>query len=421
MWWIRKDNILQQDQEERVKETGQQKRERHEEPEDDSKSEITDEEYFRAVLDPDLTDAEIVTESDEEAEHLEAKLERSTRHYNSIEQGNRGIPMRQMTIAETLNPRANTTATAPTQTKEQKKWSGGSTTTNKTKNNEDKQTGRAQNSQTEISIMEKAEISERDAAEWASIKSKRKAMQRLRDNKKETELTKCECEACEKEATACKTFVNDIGMTIFEMVCDDCKGATCECECEGCKKRDTHHKEATMEMNRMKLEEDKEDDFDMTKPEQHQQAGEEHEASNEQRKNETQDRIMTHINNCCWMTRKVRETNINTNDFDMPAEQKDRRKKAKLTKKKQERHKETWIDDKRQTTIEHLQNRIMTADWEPARISNDSSYNSEEADEEDEKRHNAKDLHAQLKRAKENIDKNIREGRKKKQENCVTL
>jgi hypothetical protein len=198
-------------------------------------------------------------------------------------------------------------------------------------------------------------------------------------------------------------------MTIFEMVCDDCKGATCECECEGCKKRDTHHKEATMEMNRMKLEEDKEDDFDMTKPEQHQQAGEEHEASNEQRKNETQDRIMTHINNCCWMTRKVRETNINTNDFDMPAEQKGKRKKVKLTKKKQERHKETWIDDKRQTTIEHLQNRIMTADWEPARISNDSSYNSEEADEEDEKRHNAKDLHAQLKRAKENIDKNIRE------------
>jgi hypothetical protein len=176
-------------------------------------------------------------------------------------------------------------------------------------------------------------------------------------------------------------------------------------------KRDTNHncKEATEEMNRMKLEEDEEDDFDMTEPEQHQQAGEEHEASNKQRKNETQNRIMTHINDCCWITRKVRETNINTDDFDIPAEQKERRKKEKLAKKKQERHTETWINDKRQITIEHLQNRIMTADWEPAKINNDSSYNSEEADEEDEKRHNAKDLHAQLKRAEESIDNNIRE------------
>jgi hypothetical protein len=381
MWWIQEENITEEVRHRSPSKIKKIKQE--DKPEDDTNSDLTDEEYFKAVEDQNLSDAEIKSASGEEEEEEErqiAQMERTEEHYRSTEKGPANTTqMRQMTISEQIQAlRATNTTAAATRTDH---------TAETRKSQMHRNTATIRNSQVEVSIMENAEVSEEDAVEWASMTSIRRAIETLRTNKENNKTEKCKCKSCDKEATTCKATIDEVFRTILRNTCQDCSGQTCKCKCAGCQEERDDEEDPSKEMQQMHIDDDAPEDididFDMTKSE---------ERTTEKTQYKSKQRRMEKIRE------RMHQENLKE-DFDIPAEYTIRQRMKKQIQKKMRRRENSWTENRRITTIEHLQDKIMTASWEP--VSDDSRYECERETSPETRRLQAKELHTTLVRAEQ--------------------
>jgi hypothetical protein len=145
----------------------------------------------------------------------------------------------------------------------------------------------------------------------------------------------------------------------------------------------------------MSLQHDCDIDFDMTTPE---KQNEETQAETKSSEYRSKQRRMGKLRDMA-----SKESN---NDFDIPAEKRENAKSMSAANRLQR----AWTKGERVTQIHHLQNKIMTANWEPTTIAQDSEYESDEkSNHENRKASSARELHkilAQAERTANREDQN---------------